>query len=308
MYTFVVIGCKRDLALLEFQAQSMEKYLTAGQDILLLINETDPSAFYKGFNKFKHYYDKFNLTIKTVNDFDFESRKPYDDQQILKLAAAQISDKQLLVLDCQNFLFKPYIELPIYDGKIPYCRAPYAMDPLIWDQYNQELGHNLPIDLHGMCLSTPIYLNKDVINNLINNFGGLKAFARWFYHATRMKSEFALYLQWCEKNNGMEHYHYLENSFYEWAGPYLRDHPKFDKEFEKYCLQLKDRIRYNGLPKTDQVLRNYEPKCCWSSINHRAWSDMSSEQFNRLTNLLNGVMLNTDCLNPYRKNYVHVPI
>ena len=308
MYTFVIIGCERDLALLELQAQSFDLYLKEGQDILLLVNEEDSYNFMRKFEEFRHLYDKFNLSIKTLDEFDLVHQEPYVDQQLLKLAAAEISDKHLLVLDCQNFLFRPYVELPVYDEKIPYRRAPYAMNPRIWEQYNQELGHNLPIDIYGMCLSTPIYLNIDVIRNLIKYFGGLKEFSKWFYIATNQKSEFALYLQWCEKHHGLEHFHYLENDFHNWAEPYLRDHPEFDIEFNKYILQLKERINYQGVPKTDLVPRDYKPKCCWSSINHRAWGDMSTEQFNRLTKVLNGVNLNTNCLESYRKNYVHKPI
>lgn len=308
MYTFVIIGCERDLALLELQAQSFNLYLKENQDILLLVNEEDSYNFMRKFEEFRHLYDKFNLSIKTLDEFDLVHQESYVDQQLLKLSAAEISDKHLLVLDCQNFLFKPYVELPVYDEKIPYRRASYAMNPRIWEQYNQELGHNLPIDIHGMCLSTPIYLNIDVIRNLIENFGGLKEFSKWFYIATNQKSEFALYLQWCEKNHGMEHYHYLENSFYNWAEPYLRDHPDFDIEFNKYLVQLKERINYQGHLKSKATLRNFKPKCCWSSINHRAWGDMSNEQFNRLTKVLNDVNLNTNCLENYRKNYVHKPI
>lgn len=308
MYTFVIIGCERDLALLELQAQSFDLYLPAEQDILLLVNEEDPHNFMQKFKKIQHLYSKFNLKIKTLTDFDIVHKDPYVDQQLLKLAAAEISDKHLLVLDCQNFLFKPYIELPIYDGKIPYRRAPYAMNPRIWEQYNHQFGHNLPIDIYGMCLSTPIYLNIDVICNLIDYFGGLKEFSKWFYIATNQKSEFALYLQWCEKNHGMEHYHYLENSFYNWAEPYLRDHPEFDVEFNKYLIQLKERIRYQGHKKGGLILKNYEARCCWTSVNHRAWGDMTDEQFDRLTSLLNEVKLDTKCLINYRTNYVHVPI
>ena len=309
MYTFVVIGCERDLALLEFQAQSMEKYLTAGQDILLLINEKDTTSFFEGFDKFKYYYNKFNLTIKSLADFDFNPINPYVDQQVLKLAAAQCTDKHLLVLDCQNFLFRPYVELPILDEKIPYRSGPYSMHPEIWNQYCNSLGRDIPLGgPYNMSLCTPLYMHNGVIRNLIENFDGLNTFATWFRDASTSKSEFALYSQWCEHQQGVQHYHYLESDYYFWSGPYLRDHPDFDVEFNSYLKQFVERIQYQGYQKNSSILRNFKPKCCWSSINHRAWGDMSDEQFDRLTSLLNGVMLNTDCLNPYRKNYVHVPI
>lgn len=308
MFTFVVVGCERDLALLELQAQSMKRYLPVGQEIILLVNEKDPYKFLNGLKSFEQCYEGFKLQIKTLDDLGIVANQPYVDQQILKLAAAELTDNHLIVLDCQNFLFKPYVALPVLDDKIPYRRAPYAMNPLIWDEYCEKLGNKLPLNLHNMCLSTPIYLRSDVIRHMIKHFGGLQDFAKWFYTATRSKSEFALYLQWCERLQGLEHFHYLESDFFDWAGPYLRDHPNFDEIFNDYLLQLKIRMDYQGHPKSNDVLRHFKPKCSWSSINHRAWGNMTDEQFDRLTTLLNEVKLDTKCLIDYRTNYVHVPI
>jgi hypothetical protein len=308
MYTIVVIGCERDLALLELQAQSMAEYLPAGQEIILIINEKDPTNFVKGFEKFSHYYNNFALKIFDRDCFDFVGGQPYVDQQILKLAAATVTNNHLLVLDCQNILCKPYVDLPVFDDKVPYRHAPYAMDETIWKQYCERLGHELPVGLHNMCLSTPIYMHTSVIRNLINTYGGLSKFASWFYIATRSKSEFALYLQWCEKNHGLSHYHYLESDFFDWGGPYLRDHIDFDSVFETYIHQLNERLAYQGHLPSNAIIRHYESKWCWTSINHRAWGDMTDEQFDRLTTVLNGVKLDTNCLINYRKNYVHIPI
>jgi hypothetical protein len=308
MYSFVIIGCERDLALLELQAQSMAEYLPAGQEIILIINEKDPTNFVKGFEKFSHYYNNFALKIFESSTFSFVGGRPYVDQQILKLAAATITNNHLLVLDCQNFLCKPYVELPVFDDKVPYRHAPYAMDERIWHQYSKKLGNNFPINLHNMCLSTPIYMHNGVIRNLIDTYGGLSEFSLWFYGATVSKSEFALYLQWCEKNHGLHHYHYLESDFFDWGGPYLRDHHDFSSIFDDYLIKLNERIGYQGHPKSKDVIRHFKPKWCWSSINHRAWGDMTDEQFDRLTNILNGVKLDTSCLIEYRKNYVHIPI
>ena len=306
MYTFVVVGCERDLALLEFQAQSMEKYLQRGQEILLLVNEAQPQNFIRKFKKFRDYYRNFRLSIKTLQDFDIIANKPYVDQQILKFASVELTHKDLLVLDCQNFLFKPWIDsnFPILEEKIPYRRAPYVMDPKIWQDYNQALGGDVPIDVHGMGLSTPIFLRNNVIKHIIDTHNGLKEFVNWFYSASKSKSEFALYLQWCEQKLwGMEKYHYLETTNYDWAGPYLRDHPKFDIMFEDYLKQLKIRINYNGIPKSPNVLKEEKDKCSWSSINHRAWGDMTNEQFKQLTKVLRNVNLDTKCLIEYRNIY-----
>jgi hypothetical protein len=311
MYTFVVVGCERDLALLKFQAQSMKQYLPAGQEILLLVNEKNPYTFFEGFKQFEHLYSRFKLKVKTLKEFDFVSNQAYVDQQILKFAAAELTDNHLLILDCQNFLFKHWNEsnYPILDDKIPYRRAEYAMNPQIWEDYNQALGSNVPINIHNMCLSTPIFLSNEIIRNLINVHGGLNSFAKWFYSISKSKSEFALYLQWCEQRLwGMEKYHYLETTNYDWAGPYLRDHPQFNIVFDDYLNQLKTRIDYKGIPKSPLVLREEKVKCVWSSVNHRAWGDMSDEQFDRLTNLLIDVKLDTSCLIEYRKKYIHIPI
>lgn len=308
LYTFVIVGCNRDLALLEFQAQSIKKYLTTPQDILLIVNEPDPTSFLNKLNKFKDCYEKHNLSIKTLDDFDYRPLRNYDNQQVLKLAASKITDKHLLILDCQNFLFRPYIELPVFDDKIPYRRASYSMNPNIWFQYCEKLEKQLPINLHNMCLSTPMYLHSSVIRNMLDSFGGLDAFSKWFNTATNSKSEFVLYLQWCERFHGLEHFHYLESDFYNWAGPYLRDDPLFSKKFDNYLDQLLERIRYPGVPKSNIVLRDYKPKCCWTSINHRAWGDMSDAQFEKLSKLLKEVKLDTSCIIEYRKNYIHIPI
>ena len=308
MYTIVVIGCERDLDMLELQAQSMSKYLPEGQEIILIVNEDNPQKFLKGFFKFNHYYDKFNLMLVKKDHFNFLGGQPYVDQQILKLAAATLTDNHLLVLDCQNFMCKPYVELPVFDDKVPYRQGPYVMDERIWEQYCKKLDHNLPLNLHNMCISTPLYMHNGVIRNLINTHGGISEFALWFYGATVSKSEFALYLQWCEKNQGLHHYHYLESDFHDWAGPYLRDHPKFDDIFEEYLQLLDERFAYIGIPASDLVIRDYKRKWCWTSINHRAWGDMSDEQFERLTDKLKEVKLNADSLINYRNNYVHIPI
>lgn len=326
MYSFIIIGCERDLALLELQAQSMSTYLTPGEEIILIINEDRPRKFLQGFFKFKHYYDNFNLKIVNKNDFSFPGGQPYVDQQILKMAAATLTDNHLIVLDCQNFLCKPYVELPVFDDKIPYRHGPYSMEEEIWSQYCERLNHSLPLNIHNMCLSTPIYLHNKVIRNMIdhlgrmynknNSNGTIAGFAKWFYSATRSKSEFALYLQWCEKNHGLHHYHYFESDFFDWAGPYLRDHHKegdndnikFQESFEAFYQELVRNIKYDGIKSSDSVIRNYKRKWAWSSINHRAWGSMSTDQFNRLTKVLNDVKLNTDCLKSYRENYVHIPI
>ena len=308
MYSIVVIGCERDLALLELQAQSMAEYLPDGQEILLIVNEKDPTGFIEGFGKFSHYYNNFALKIFDRDCFDFVGGQPYVDQQILKLAAATVTNNHLLVLDCQNILCKPYVDLPVFDDKVPYRHGMYSMDETIWHQYCERLGHDLPVGLHNMCLATPIYMHTGVIRHLINTNGGLSKFSDWFYAATRSKSEFALYLQWCEKHRGLQHYHYLESDFFEWAGPYLRDDPNFATVFDNYIEHLKRNLAYEGIPASDLVIRDYKRKWCWTSINHRAWGDMTDEQFDRLTSVLNDVKLDTNCLINYRKTYVHIPI
>ena len=308
MYTFVVIGCERDLDMLELQAQSMSLYLPKGQEIILIINEDDPQKFLKGFSKFGHYYDNFNLMIVKKDHFNLVGGQPYVNQQILKLAAAKLTDNHLLVLDCQNFMCKPYAELPVFDDKVPYRHGPYVMDENIWLQYCKKLNHNVPVNAHNMCISTPLYMHNKVIKNLINTYDGVNNFTLWFYGATQSKSEFVLYQQWCEKNRGLQHYHYLESDFYDWAGPYLRDDPNFNEVFDQYLTDLQERIEYNGIPDSDLVIRDYKRKWCWTSVNHRAWGDMSDEQFERLTNKLKEVKLNTNSLINYRNNYVHIPI
>ena len=308
MYDLVVIACERDLPLLRLQAQSMALYLPRKTRIHIMVNEKDPKRFFKKFKNFSSFYKEFKLKIYTLADFDIEPGDPYEDQQILKLAASHVTDNHLLILDCQNFLFRPYVQLPIFDGKIPYRKVDgqYPMDDTIWKSYCNKVG---PCNYEDkrMGLSTPIYLRNDICRHIILSYGGMQAFVEWFRLATNRKSEFTLYYIWTEvKLMGIQNYHYLESDPFTWASPYLRDSVTFDKDFNTYVKQLNEIKEYTGYS-DPHITRDFVNKCCWTSINHRAWGEMTSYQYTKITHLLNKVQLEPK-FEEYRVDYKRVQV
>lgn len=306
MYELVVIGCVRDLPLLKLQAESMANFLPNKTKVNLIVNEKNPRSFLKKFNTFKHFYHNLKLKIYTHEDFDFEFDDPYVDQQILKLAIAEKINNHLLVLDCQNFMIKPYVKLPIFDGKIPYRKNvdKYPMHEIIWKQYCNHIGRCKFENTH-MGLATPIYLRNDICRHIISSFNGLRGFVEWFRSATDMKSEFTLYYIWTEvRLNGIEHFHYLESDPYTWADPYLRDSKTFDNDFDHFIDRLDQILKYKGYSNYP-ITRDFVDKCCWSSINHRSWGDMSDWQYTKVKTLLNTIGLNPK-FEEYRDEYKNI--
>ncbi len=273
----VVVACNRDIPLLELQAQSIYKYLTPGTNIYIIVNELDTDRWYNEFAKFQHLYSKHKLTVIPASNFDIlDSPKAstkyrkwagWDTQQVLKLAIATvIEDENYLVVDCQNFLVSEFNPIDyVINGKSFYRISNMTMPKDTWQDYTSELG--LSIDYPEMCMSicTPIFLNRSLVESLINRQGSLLGFSFWFNKVAKLKSEFMLYLLWAEENGGIDKHHFLINELQDWASPYLRDSQTFKKDFSSYLENL-------GKHKPHK----------WTSINFRAWGELSDSQYNQL--------------------------
>jgi Family of unknown function (DUF6492) len=290
----VTISCTRDLALLELQAQSINKYLAEKSKIYIIVNEYDSREWYSYFTtNLKHYYDRHNLTLLYRTDFDApwsewipSAKNPWaggwDMQQILKLAVAEkIEAPGYLVLDSQNFLIKPFDPVSQLDDRLPYRAGKFVMPTTTWDEYacQLELSIGKPTD-NTLSICTPIFLHTELVRSLIKWKNNLAGFTQWF-KSVRGKSEFILYLLWAEKNGGLEKYHY--KSSFEWGGPYLRDSLTFSEDFKKSFPSI-------GL----------HP---WVSANHRSWGIMSNEEYQQLSSKLSIYGLKTN-FDQYRKDYL----
>lgn len=273
----VVVACNRDLPLLELQAQSIHKYLPADSKIYIIVNEVDNLTWFAQFEKFKHYYDNHFLTIFQLDDFDivrsskvgtkYHAWAGWDTQQMLKLAiASKISDANYLVVDCQNFLIKEFNPTDyIIKETSPYRISNMSMPKETWDSYTHALGIEIDYPSDAMSICTPIFLKTNLVKDLINSQGSLLGFSYWFNNTAKLKSEFMLYLLWAELHGGIDKHHRQVITYNEWANPYLRDSLQFDKDFGDY-------INFIGQHKPHK----------WTSINFRAWGDMSDEQYQLL--------------------------
>lgn len=291
----VTVTCCRDLALLELQAQSIYKHLTPGHDVYLVVNEAYPAEWQSIFDsKILHYYTHQNLHIYYRNDFDapWNAWRPgitnhwssgWETQQILKLAVAEkINSIGYFVLDTQNFLISQWTCF-IENEKLPYRSGKFVMPIETWETYAKALDTDIgyPTD-DTLSICTPIFLNKQLVVSLIEYFGGLLEFAKWF-KSTRNKSEFILYLMWTEKNGGLDKFHYKVN---DWGNPMLRDSPTFDNDVEYF-------VGFIG---------QHKPHV-WVSANHRSWGDMNDFQYNAVCSKLAEYGLTPD-FEEYRKDYL----
>lgn len=280
MCPIVVVSCFNQLALLELQAQSVSKHLRGKHDIFIIVNEIDTAPWDIFFNAhIRHYYADHNLHVLYAKDFDIEESPKYhtagkkwagwDSQQLLKLAIAeQLDSIGYLVLDCQNYLIRSFSTQDyIIDNKLPIRIAPMSMPKETWTTYCSELGLDLIYPTESLAICTPIFLHTGIVKSLINSKDNLLEFSKWFNRTTKFKSEFMLYDLWSQAIQAT--CHYTIKTVDDWANPYLRDHLEFDIQFEKYMAQLGD----------------HEPHK-WTSINYRAWGDMTDNQYRQLKSKL----------------------
>jgi hypothetical protein len=296
--SLVTVICNRDLALYELQAESISKYLEPGQQIVLAINENDPTRCLDYYHStLSKYLENHSVTIFTKKDFDVVWDRHYKshyegwaNQQIIKLIIAdKITTDYYLVLDSQNFLYQEFCLSKISNeqGKYPYRTSRLVMPTDIWNAYSQNLNYGKAIpDEEIMSICTPIYFNTNLISSAIEDHASTREFVRWFSSLSKIKSEFIWYYIWAETHGGIDKYHYYVKVEDDWAQPYLRDGQQFDQDFKNFITRL-------GIHAPNK----------WASINHRSWGDMSDQQYTDLVTKLGTFGLNPN-FDHYRKNYV----
>ena len=296
--TVVVVTCARDLPLLEFQAQSVCKYLDRINPIVIVVNETDPEPWFDYFNQhIRHYYNNHDLTILTRKDFpgSWAVFKPHmknpwgvgwQTQQVLKLAVSEkLQSNSYLILDSQNFLISPWSAC--YQGNlVPYRTGTFVMPKEAYYNYAAYLAldHLPDLSKHYMSMCTPFYMHTNMVQKLIASQGGLDSFIQFFHQASAIRSEFMLYAVWLEKHGGVENYHTITDDF---GHPMLRDsRTHFDHLFMDFLLAIGDHAPH-----------------AWVSVNHRSWGDMSDQQYQLLCRKLSNYGL-VPRFEEYRANYV----
>jgi hypothetical protein len=308
----VVISCNRDIDMLALQAHSFytyyESWLTDEQrsaDIYIIVNESGSNInlWQEQYStRIAEWLKPFNVKILYKDDFmgDWASwvenkinpwAVGWEVQQLLKLAVAVYIDAPgYLILDSQNFLINSWSTkfYSVIDDKLPYRPASFNMPIDMWNSYCQALDIDISPNNKTLNICTPLFFHTDLVKSLLNSKENLFEFSNWFKSISKSKSEFTLYYLWAEKHGGIEKYHYEAPS---WGGYYLRDHPNFDQEFNHYLSNLKTVARH-----------------AWTSINHRAWGDMTDEQYRRLQAELTKMHLYDGYFNDYRANYVNIKI
>lgn len=295
----ITVTCVRDLPMLHLQAQSICVYLDKNMPVYLIVNEEDPKNWFEFFDQYiRHYYQNHKLTILTRNDFDgaWNTWIPsevnpwavgWETQQVLKLLVAEIiQESQYLILDSQNFLIKKWSDKKYKSGKTPARPGHFVMPVEIWEQYSKNLNVSVaPPTSDTMSICTPIFFNTDAVKQLTEHTGGYEQFSWWFKNASRIKSEFMLYVLWLEKAGGLNKFHKMLPASEGWGNPMLRD-CNSDEEFNFFINDV-------GVHHTH----------AWVSVNHRAWGNMSDLQYQQLSTKLQTYNLNPNFIQ-YRNTYV----
>lgn len=288
----VVVTHQRDWPLLELLANSLTKYLDLNHPLYVVTNDT----FFVPLNHYKNFLtpllNERKLIIIDQNEFNYIrpsfpqfGKSKYQvqgwvNQQILKLAISSVfpaSVKDYLVLDCQNFLTESW-EWPSLNGT-PFRYSPWSMHNEIWDSLCEKNDIKLDYPIEG--LATPFFFNRKIVIDMINNYGGLVEFSKWFANTGHLVSEFATYLFWAKINNRwIEHKeippHTIGETHPDWAIGYLRDGDEFNRCFDEFVEKFSTRHKGRS----------------WASINHRAWSQMSMKQYEKITRFLKDFNLN----------------
>ena len=280
--SIITISCIRDLAMLELQAQGIFNYLDKSCPVYIIVNEENTDEWFKQFNQsIKHYYQNHSLTIFTKQEFVAQWNQwiphqvnpwavGWETQQVLKLLISlRINTPQYLILDSQNFLIRPWTPTKYDSNRVPARPGHFVMPMDIWDDYTTKLGveHKQP-SKETMAMCTPMFVDTAVVRSLVDNFGGESNFASWFKSASKIKSEFILYLLWLEKIGGFDQYHQMYPVQEDWGNPMLRD----CNNYEDFNFFFKHIGTHHSL--------------AWVSANHRAWGNMDNVQYAMLKDKL----------------------
>jgi hypothetical protein len=280
----ITVTCVRDLALLDLQAQSFDRFLESESNIIIVVNEKDPSYWKEYFfANIEKWYKRHNLKIYYKDDFDidwdlFLKNEPVTGwirQQILKLAVStKLNSNSYLLLDSQNFLVNYWsFKSRIINEKTPYRSNSIGWAKPAYDNYAALFGlSTCDAEDIKMSISTPFYMNTSLVTALLENRGTLKDFSRWFFNYGEDKSEFALYLAWLEFNGGIEKYHYEAHN---WVFPMLRDSFDFSNDVSLFLKNVGNFTSHR-----------------WSSINFRAWIDLDTKQYSDIVDKLRILKIN----------------
>jgi hypothetical protein len=288
--------------MLDLQAQSIQRYLYKTAPTIIIVNEADAGPWFRVFDaEIRHRYQEHDLTILTQQDWDIPWHLWHDlsacywspgweTQQLLKLAAAlHVQDSAYLVLDTQNFLIRPWCPQDLVRNQTtPTRRGHNSMPHDIW----QDLAESFDIDIthldqNSMSLCTPFFFDTEQVRALIRSQNTLTEFTHWFKSASDRKSEFVMYRLWLERQGGLNKYHSTIPEIDDWANPYLRDSStNFEQNFKDYIQQL-----------------GIHTSHAWTSVNHKAWGNMTDLEYHTLSNRLGQYGLVTR-FEQYRNSYV----
>jgi len=297
--SIITVSCIRDLPMLELQGQGIFNFLDKSCPIYIIVNEEDTSTWFDYFNKnIRHYYQNHNLTIFTKQEFvaHWNQWVPHqlnpwavgwETQQVLKLfISLKIKTSQYLILDSQNFLIQDWTPTTYDCEKVPARPGHFVMPMDIWNDYSSKLGiESKEPNKETMAMCTPMFVDTSAVRSLINNFGGELNFASWFKSASKIKSEFILYLLWLEKIGSFDQYHQMYTVPEDWGNPMLRD-CNSEEDFNFFFERI-------GTHHTH----------AWVSINHRAWGNMTINQYRLLKDKLSTYNLFPK-FDDYRQSYV----
>jgi hypothetical protein len=233
--TLVVVTCIKDNWSFEMLCKSIKKYLSSC-NIIIIYNDKE-----ENFNAWKIFYNKLhtryfqnhNVLLQTQRDYwtlDDEShlhpmqKEGWVDQQVLKLSVSEnVNTKSYTCIDSKNFFIKP---LQVEDI------AQIQPEPITWtdeilENWVKFCCKTLELNYPGKQIkltqnTTPYKIDTEEAKKLVEHFGGIKKFYRWFTKNaipdSISPSEFFLYELWLKKQGISYKYEYkLQNSVSMWG-------------------------------------------------------------------------------------------
>jgi len=283
-----VVVYKADLPILTLLIKSITQYMDKEHPLWIISNDLriNDSVWYKDHfdpmldGRETHYVDISEFDFRRADFQDSEERfkrlkDGWANQQILKIAIAQklpTDVKDYLVLDCQNFLINRFL-WPTTKGT-PYRNGHWSMHDKIWDDLCDKFG--VTLDYPSESLATPLYLNRQVACDMIDDAGGLYSWSEFFI-TDLLVSEFATYNFWAKVNNKWNELHEaipagaIREKIPDWTLAYLRDSETFEEDFNTFVNRLNNHFLWHRQ---------------WASINQRAWRYMTHDQYKLIQKVL----------------------
>lgn len=282
-----LVTCYRHWEMFLLQAQSLYHYLDPDIELHVTVLEPDPEPWHLLYqqqahkwlhNRRVHIYWPQDWNVEPYYLWNLRRRRSHEywahaqrqegwyNQQLYKLVMVHELGGRVLVLDTQNFLIKSW-DPTCGVERVPYRAGAWAMPTETWWGYGTEFVMGREPNPRDMAIATPIFMHGDIVRNLVAYVGGLgpgalKTFSKWFNSRPYPPSEFTLYYIYSIVTRLFGRYY---ERAHDWAAYYLRD----GADFEQSLAQLAHMLDIN-----DQI-----PHHCWVSINHRAWQDMTDDQY-----------------------------